>query len=797
MTATAPMPALAHPISALEGAVWIAPHEPDPAPPGERPAHLLRASFTVARDHGPLRLVATAHGIYEAFLNGVRVGDDELEPGFSAYRKRLQVQEHDVTALVREGENTLVLVLSDGWFRGRHGFQRRADGFGERTAALAAIVGEDDAPVAATGPAWASRASHITRADLMDGQAVDLRLLDPAWFTGGGDGWHAVDTPDDVLLADRARLVPAEGAPVRRVEEFAPVAITTPRPGTAVIDLGQDINGWMRLTDLGPAGTHLTLTHGEILDADGLVTMEHLRAFNFDTHEMLSAGQVDEAISAGRVGDVFEPRHTTHGFRFVQVDGVPDALDLTGARGVVVETTLARTGEFACSDPRLERLHEAVRWSLRGNACSVPTDCPQRERSGFTGDWQIFVATGALLADVDEFSRRWLRDLAADQWADGRIPTVVPNPPGDRPSGVAFEDMSAGSAGWGDAAAIVPWELWRAYGSVDGLREALPAALAWVRYAAGRAAAGRHPDRAAARPEPLPHERYLWDTDFHFGEWLEPGEVPNPDPSVDHGIVATAFLHRSAHLTALIAALVGDDDAAAECRTIADGAPAAWRAEYVRPDGTLTEEKQAHYVRGLAFGLIPEELRTASAARLAALIDEADGLLGTGFLATGQLLPALADHGQADVAHRLLVETRLPSWLGMLEAGATTMWEWWDGVAPDGTARGSLNHYSKGAVIAFLHTHVVGLRLPDEPAPGEEAYRRVTITPMPGPALTWARSRQLTRRGPLEVEWRIEDGRFALAVDLPEDTEADVVLPDGSEHRLVGGAHDLSCAIAR
>ncbi|WP_062385524.1 alpha-L-rhamnosidase [Demequina iriomotensis] len=782
-------------VTALAGAAWIAPHEPVIAPAGERPAHLLRASFTVAPGGGGLRLVATAHGVYEAFLNGVRVGDEELEPGFTAYRKRLEVRTYDVASLVREGENTLVFLLSDGWFRGRHGFQRRADGFGGATALVAAVVG-DDAVLAATGAGWESRPSHVTRADLMDGQAVDLRLRDDAWFTGGGEGWAPVVEPDDALLADRARLVPAEGPRVRRTEEIAPVAIAIPRPGTAVIDLGQEINGWMRLTELGAAGTRLTLTHGEALDADGLVTLEHLRAFNFATRALLPAGQVDEVTSAGRPGDVFEPRHTTHGFRYVQVDGVPDGLSLDGALGVMVESDLERTGEFACSDPRLERLHEAVRWSLRGNACAVPTDCPQRERSGFTGDWQIFVAAGALLADVEDFSRRWLRDLAADQWADGRIPTVVPNPPGDRPSGDAFEDMSAGSAGWGDAAAIVPWELWRAYGSVDGLREALPAALAWVRYAAARAAAGRHPDRAAARPEAAPHERYLWDTGFHFGEWLEPDVPPRPDPAVDHGIVATAFLHRSAHLTALIAGIVGEHDAAVECRAVADGALEAWRAEYLRPDGTLTEERQAHYVRGLAFGLVPEGLRAASAARLAELIERAGGHLGTGFLATGQLLPALADHGQAALAHRLLLSTGHPSWLGMLDAGATAMWERWDAVTEDGAVHGSLNHYSKGAVVAFLHTHVAGLRLPAEPAPGEEAYNRVVIEPVPG-ALTWARSRQLTRRGTIEVEWRIADGRFELAVDLPAGTEAEIRLPDGAVHAVRGGAHTFACPDSR
>ena len=376
---------------------------------------------------------------------------------------------------------------------------------------------------------------------------------------------------------------------MRRIETLAPASVTRPRPGTAVIDVGQEINGWMRLADLGPRDTHLTLTHGEVLDDDGLVSTENLRAFVFATGERLPAGQVDEVISAGRDGDVFEPRHTTHGFRYVQVDGVPDDWDAAGARAIVVHTDLRPVGTFACSDERLNRLHDVVRWSFRGNACDIPTDCPQRERSGFTGDWQVFVATAALLYDVQGFSEKWLDDLVADQWPDGRVPTVIPNPAGDGPSGVVFEDLSAGSAGWGDAAVLVPWELWRLYGDLAVLRRHLPSMLAWVRYAAGAAASARHPDRVAVRPVPAPHEEFLWDTGFHFGEWLEPGVPPKPDPTVDHGIVATAFLHRSALLTAASAELLGDADVAAECARIADGAREAWRAEYVTAPGRLAQ----------------------------------------------------------------------------------------------------------------------------------------------------------------------------------------------------------------
>ena len=796
----------------LPNASWIRPHEPEVAGPGQRPAHVLATEFELGDDVRAASLGVTAHGLVEVFLNGRRVGGDELVPGFTSYRKRLQVFTYPVGERLRPGRNRIEVLLSDGWFRGRHGFERRADGFGAETALLLQLDVFDaaDEHIAVVSDAsWRSRPSHITRADLMDGQAVDFRLLgehgddadgnhgdrgasghaDSADAGAGIRPWHPVTLASGGLYDDRTRLVTPVAEPVRRVETLVPASVTRPRPATVMIDVGRNINGWMRLDDLGPRDTHLTLTHGEVLDADGLVSTENLRAFVFSTGERLPAGQVDEVISAGRDGDVFEPRHTTHGFRYVQVDGVPDGWDATGIRAVVVQSDLHAVGEFACSDERLNALHDIGRWSFRGNACDIPTDCPQRERSGFTGDWQVFVGTAALMYDVRRFSQKWLADLAADQWPDGRVPTVIPNPAGDGPSGVVFEDLSAGSAGWGDAAVLVPWELWRSYGDLEVLRRQLPSMLRWVHYAASAAAATRHPDRIAARPETAPWERYLWDSGFHFGEWLEPGVPPRPDPTVDHSIVATAFLHRSAHLSAASAELLGESDAAAECARIADGALDAWRREFVTAPGRLGLESQANYARGLAFGLFPPADRDVAAARLAELIVDNGGRLGTGFLSTGQLLPALADHGQADAAYRTLLSTGEPSWLGMLEHGATTVWEWWDGIDDDGTVRGSLNHYSKAAVLSFLSSHVAGIRLDGEPGADAAGYRRVRIAPLPGGGLDWARASLESPLGRLSSEWTLDDGRFRLEVEVPEGCTASIELPDGTRHAAASGRH--------
>ncbi|MEV8376066.1 family 78 glycoside hydrolase catalytic domain [Kribbella sp. NPDC056861] len=767
------------PQARLAAASWIEPDEPVIAPPGERPAYQLRREFSLSTAPAVATVWATAHGIYELFVNGTRVGDQELTPGFTAYRRRLQVHSYDVTAMLRPGTNSLEILLSDGWFRGRHGFLRKADGFGDRVAALLAC--DVDGLLVATGPEWRSRPSRITAADLMDGQQVDLRLPAPGTIPLDAPGWRPVHTPTNALYADRQRLVLPTAPPVRRIRELTPVAVTHPANGITVADFGQNLNGWVRLTGLGPAGTQLTLVHGEQLDAAGLVTTDHLRAFDFATKRPLPAGQVDVVISDGQAA--FEPRHTTHGFRYVQVEGLVTQPEITA---VVVHTELQATGSFQCSDHRLDALHEVAIQSLLGNACDIPTDCPQRERSGFTGDWQVYVATAALTHDVSEFSGKWLRDLAADQWPDGRVPTVTPNPAGAGPSGSPFLDAMEGSAGWGDAAVFVPWELWRAYGDPAVLERQYDSMVRWVDYAANCAAVRRHPDRVSRRPEPAPYERFVWDTGGHFGEWLEPGEIPNPDPAADHGIVATAYLARSAHLLSRVADLLGRREDADRYEVLAAAVRGAWQSEYLTADGVIAVATQANYVRALAFRLVPEDLRTAVADRLAGLVAEADHHVGTGFLSTGLLLPTLADNGHLDAAYRVLLSTGVPSWLEMLDRGATTVWERWDG------SDGSLNHYSKGAVVSFLYTHVVGLRLPEEPGLDEGGYRRFTVKPQPGGGLTWASAQHETPQGPIQISWRLVDDEFRLTVEVPPGCLAEIHLPDGERLQAPPGSHTLS-----
>jgi len=772
-------------------ASWVEPGQMPEGTAGERPAALLRFEFDVDRPVVSARLHATAQGLYEAFVNGERAGDAELTPGWTQYDERLQVQTHDVTAAVREGANALGVVLADGWFRGQTGITRSADQWGSRLALLAQLhlVHEDGGTtVVGTGPGWRSSVGHVVAADLIAGERWDLTRLQRGWEALGFDdiGW------DDVTVVEHgyAGLVDSPAPPVRRVEEIVPASVTRLDDRRQIVDLGQNINGWIRLTNLGPAGTTTTLTHGEWLDESGDVTTDHLRPAVPFLPEPLPAGQVDQVVSFGVPGEAFEPRRTTHGFQYVRIEGHPDDLTPADVRGVVVHTDMRRTGWFSSSDERLDRFHEAAVWSLRDNACDVPTDCPHRERGPWTGDWQLFVPTAAFLYDVAGFSTKWLRDVAVDQWPDGTVANMSPTTRGEgRESPIAFLN---GSAGWGDAAVIVPWELYRAYGDVQLLDEPWPTMVAWLDRVERMARDQRHPDRAARSPEAAPHEQYLWDTGFHWGEWLVPGEEVGDFRAfvaADKGDVATAYYAYSSRLMGRIAQVLGRTEDAARYAELSEHVRAAWQAEYVDLEGRLTPDTQANHVRALAFDLVPDALRPAVADRLVELIRKADTHLGTGFLATPYLLPALADTGHLDVAYELLLQDSEPSWLVMVDRGATTVWERWNGVSAEGVPYESLNHYSKGAVISFLHRYTAGIDLV------EPAYRRFRVRPRPGGGLTSAEAAHESPYGRVESSWRLERGEFVLRVVVPAGTAAEVVLPDGGTTAAGPGTHTFSCTL--
>ncbi|MFD6444762.1 family 78 glycoside hydrolase catalytic domain [Promicromonospora sp. NPDC060204] len=766
---------------------WISPVEEDGPGYGERPAHVLATTFSVAGPVSRARLHATALGVYEAFVNGERAGTAQLTPGSTSYDDTLYAQVSDVTGAIRAGENRLEVVLSDGWFRGQVGAFRLPAGWGTVLAARVELhleLPDGTRQMVLSDGSWTSTVSTITRADLMAGQTTD--------HTAGPVG------PPQPVLVDQVSAPPitcSPAPPVRVVESRAPVTSRQIDDHTWVLDFGQNASGWLRIEGLGPLGTRTVIDHGEHVGPDGDLDTAHLNSSGDGGVVVFS--QRDEVVSDG-VTDVFEPRHTVHGFQYVRIRRAGAPVDPARVTMQVVHTDLRRTGTFASSSPELNRLHEIAGWSFRGNAVDVPTDCPTRERLAWTGDYQVFVSTATRLYDVLGFSRKWLQSVRDDQLDDGRIPNFAPDGrrikhhPEDRLA------LMTGSAGWGDAIVAVPWELYHAYGDQHVLAENWAAMVRWVDWELATARTTRHHTRVRRSPEPAPHEEYLWDGTFHWGEWTEPvprgpdGSRRDPvkvDPAAwfmaDKGEVGTAYLYRSVTTLAEIARILGFEDDAARYAEVGQRVLHAWRTEFLGPDGRTVDDTQAAYVRALSFGLVPVELRAAAANRLVELVAAAGGHLATGFLSTGDLLPVLVETGHTDVAYGLLFQTTSPSWMAMVDKGATTIWEDWEGIDERGQAHESLNHYSKGAVVRFLHSHVVGLRQD----PGSVAWEAFTVAPAPGGSVTWAEGSHESPQGTIAARWDRVTGGMRAQVTVPPGSTCTLHLPGTDPELVVGPAH--------
>jgi alpha-L-rhamnosidase len=774
-------------------AEWISPVEAADAGYGERPAYVLAGFFALPAGIVSARLYATALGVYTATVNGSRVGGDELAPGSTSYDRTLYAQAHDVTALLEAGANRLEIEVSDGWYRGQVGAFRLPAGWGTTLGVRAELhvrLADGATQVIVTDGSWTSAPSTTTRADLMAGQTVDFTAT-PGTPTAARVG-AVVDAPP---------IAWSPAPPVRVLESRAPVAVVQVADGVSVVDFGQNASGWVRLTDLGAPGTRTVIEYGEYVDAAGDLSTAHLDSERPEGRKVFV--QRDEVV-AGSGGEVFEPRHTVHGFQYARITRTGAPLDAASVTMQIVHSDLKRTGSFESSDEHLNRLHEIAEWSFRGNAVDVPTDCPTRERLAWTGDYQVFAPTATRLYDVLGFTRKWLQSVRDDQLDDGRVANFSPD---GRRIKHHLDDqfaMMTGSSGWGDAIVAVPWEMYLSYGDRAVLEENYDAMVRWVEWALEKARTMRHHARVQASPEPEPFEQYLWDGTFHWGEWTEPrerdAEGNRIDPikhnpmawfMADKGEVGTAYLHRSTAMLARIAEIIGLEPDAARYAETAERVADAWRQAYLNSDGTTVTDTQAAYVRALSFGLVPADLRAAALDRLVELIEASDTHLSTGFLATADLLPVLADGGRADVAYALLAQRTAPSWMYMVDRGATTIWEDWEGIDENGDAHESLNHYSKGAVIRFLHTHTLGLRQ-DVDSIG---WEKITIAPLPAPGMTWARGAHDGPQGEIAVEWRIEGDSIRIAADIPAGTTARIVFPDGTDHAVGPGCFDQITAL--
>jgi alpha-L-rhamnosidase len=719
------------------------------------PAIVLRKEFDVAAPVRSARAYVTCLGLYEMELNGRRVGDQVFTPGWTAYDTRLQYQTYDITGDLKTGKNAVGVTLGDGWYRGNLAFDGQRNTYGDKTAVLMQIqitYTDGRAAVVASDGTWKSSTGPILASDIYNGETYDARLEMPGWSSAGFavQSWHPVRVVENPRLA----LIAPEGPPVRKIEEVKPVKILRTPAGDTVVDMGQNMVGWIRLNVKGPAGTKVTLRHAEVLDREG----------NFYTENLRSARQTDTYILRGGDAEVFEPHFTFHGFRYVAVDGFPGELTLENLTGVVIHSDIRPTGRFESSNAVLNQLQHNIVWGQKGNFLDVPTDCPQRdERLGWTGDAQAFARTASFNFDVAGFYTRWLKDLAADQKASGAVPHVIPNVL-DRKS----PDESAGSAGWADAAVVVPWTVYLVYGDTRVLERQYPSMKAWVDFMARRAGT-----------------KLIWDTDFTFGDWLAFATTRSdyPGATTDKDLVCQAYFAHSTDLLQRTAVVLGKSDDAAGYADLLARIKKVFLDEFVTPNGRLASNTQTAYALALGFDILPEQLRASAARRLAENV-RSFGHLTTGFLGTPLLCQVLADYGYWDEAFLLLNRKEYPSWLYPITRGATTIWERWDGQKPDGTFQdkgmNSFNHYAYGAIGEWLYKAVAGIEI-DPQRPG---YRHILVQPHPGGGLEHAMAAIDTVYGPALSDWKIASGHFTLAVEVPPNSKATVLLPGARRDQL-------------
>ncbi|NUU21428.1 MAG: family 78 glycoside hydrolase catalytic domain, partial [Streptomycetaceae bacterium] len=608
---------------------------------------------------------------------------------------------------------------------------------------------------------WRAHRAPITSSDIYDGESYDARLEIHDWSRPGLDerewsGVRVLDTPT-------GRLIAPTGPPVRRIEEVRPVAILTSPSGRTIADFGQNLVGRLRISVRGEAGHTVVLRHAEVLEHGELCV-----------RPLGTAEATDRYTLRGGGTEVWEPRFTFHGFRYAELGNWPGSPTADDVTAVVLHTDMERTGWFSCSDPLIERLHENVVWGMRGNFLDVPTDCPQRaERLGWTGDLQVFAPTASYLYDCAGLLTSWLRDLAVEQeQAGGVVPLVVPSVLDAAPM-----------AAWGDAATVVPWVLYRRFGDLEVLREQFASMAAWVDAVTGFRLGGDGPG-------------YIWDDGFQLGDWLDPTAPPDKPGHgrTDRTLVAAAYLVRSADITARAAALLGREEDEARFAKLADEVRTEFQDTFATPRGRLASDSQTAYALAVQFALMPTaEARDGAARRLVELVREGRHAIGTGFVGTPLICDALTAAGAVDTAYLMLTRHELPSFLYPVTMGATTVWERWDSMLPDGTVNPgemtSFNHYALGAVADWLHRTVAGL------GPAEPGYRKLRIAPKPGGGLTSASAAHETPYGRAEVAWQRNGVDLTVRVTIPPNTTASLELPDQQDPFEIGsGEHTFLSA---
>ncbi|MBN2167494.1 MAG: family 78 glycoside hydrolase catalytic domain [Marinilabiliaceae bacterium] len=723
------------------------------------PCTYLVNQFNISKEIKNARIYASALGLYEISLNGEKIGDEVFTPGWTSYQQRVQYQVFDVTKQIHTGKNAIGAILGDGWYRGYLAWQGNKNTYGDKTSLILQLKithTDGSESLIVSNDKWKSNTGPIIQSDIYNGEIYDSQLEIEDWNTPGFDlsNW----TNARVLNHSKSILVDSVGVPVRVIQTIKPIKkIITPK-GEIVFDFGQNIVGWVRFSLQGNRGEGITISHAEILDQEG----------NFYTANLRGIKCEEKYTFKGTGVETYEPRFTFHGFRYIRISNYKGQVSCDDILGCVVHSDMEPTGTFECSNQLINQLQSNIQWGLRGNFLDVPTDCPQRdERLGWTGDAQVFAPTACFNMNTAPFFTKWMKDFPVEQKKNGNIPWVVPNVIPDG-GGTGWSD-GFGATGWSDAAVIIPWEIYRSFGDIRILENQYQSMKGWTDFMIHNST-----------------DRYIFDYGFHFGDWLSFAEYYSYNYNApDYGyagahtekeLIATAYFYYTTGLMEKIATLLNKIDDAQKYASIRPKIKEAFKHEFVTQNGRLTSNTQTAYAIALAFAIMPDELRHIAAKRLA---DDVRyfGHLTTGFLGTPLLCDALTDNGYPDLAYLLLFNDRYPSWLYPVTMGATTIWERWDGIKPDGsfqsTGMNSFNHYAYGAVGKFLYSKVAGLNY-DNTTPG---YKKINIKPYISDKLDYALASLLSPYGHIKSKWSRNNKGITLEIEIPANTTATIYYP--------------------
>lgn len=713
---------------------------------------LLRKDFFLAGEIESARVYATGLGLYELELNGTRVGEEYLTPYFNAYDKWIQYQTFDVTDILKDGDNTIGAMLGEGMYMGRFGFtDNQGNIYGDTMSFLCELIvqyKDGRTEIIATDNSWKAAAGPVQFSNIYDGEIFDANCKVEGWSKPGLDtsNWSGTRLHD----IGKAKVEARRSLPVLIMEERKPEKVITTPKGETVLDMGQNMVGWIRFNVDAAKGTEITFYHGEELQ-DGNFSRENLRTAKAEYH-YISDGQPVE----------MRPYFTYYGFRYLKVEGWQGELNPDDFTGCVLHSNMEHIGNIETSNSLVNRLFLNALWGMKGNFLDVPTDCPQRdERMGWTGDANVFSGTACFNMDTDAFYHKYLYDLGLEQKEDfGMVPHVVPK---TSLNGEPGKHSYGGSSVWGDAATVIPWNTYLHFGDKSVLEQQFYSMKAWVDWI-------RRKDDGSR----------LWNTGFHFGDWLAldgPSEY-NPSGGTSTDFIATVFYAYSAELVAKAAKALDKEELAKEYQNLSDEVKQGFQREFLTPNGRLAVDTQTACVLALFMNMVPDNFRERTADALQNKLKENNYHLKTGFVGTPYLCRTLSENGYNDIAYRLLLNEDYPSWLFEVKMGATTIWERWNSLKPDGKfgelGMNSLNHYAYGSIAEWMYRNMCGIN-PVEEYPG---FRRARLAPQPNDRIKWAKAEVNTAAGKYESSWKYKDDGLHFEFAVPFDTSAEVLLPD-------------------